>query len=480
MYRISALVLLVLAVVLVTGTSDAQTCNDPYFVLRGGSQPEVVGGTGTISLPANGSVGPTSMSLTTVPAYKDFGFNFVTQNHELHLIKYDSTEEELTLDLKAEAGLPGTVILYDVIAAHPVEVVNGSETEVQYALYVVGFHSNGFLPEPYYWVLDQVAILDRWEEYDPSAPYLLGDGELCEAGQSCGGVAGEIQVFSQTGQGSGQIAYAQMLEFTINPIEQRIMKLSRNNNKTNAWQVTISHDLEPGNTAFPNLGFAFDRQSRVPYGAVGGAVMNLDTNTTNCSMGDVVTDLAIWSIVPEFNQSFAHHSYSFATVQTGSTSKLIGYPTDTCPDTNLDSTIEVSVPHAAIKVFLQKMADNELVARALSSDGTVTNITLEIQPANGAAEDKIVVTKQSTTSAGSNAVDFSPKPTNLCGCATTPVSFGDPPDDVLMCTDTCFVNESGLVVCSGDFWSEPAPPRCLDPNDPACETPVGDKTPEPQ
>jgi hypothetical protein len=360
----------------------------------------------------------------------------------------------------AASGVGGFVVLQDAKAAYGVGVSDGTNHSTQYALYAVGYWSDATGAHPYYWVLDQRALLDE----ESTDPVLIDHGSLCVGGADCRGPGVSVEVFSPSGDAADQRAYVAYLENPIggSSFEQKMLRLTRGAAPTGPWAVSLDAWNEEGVAfdaqTYPNIGMEFNRVSGEGHGlfATSQQVVNMETGTRSCVLPGTPVDVSSWALDPEVYVSYPQTSFQFVSIQGATSSSVIGFPEGECPDLGQPTSISYPIGHEPVGSVIHQRRHRQFDLHVASKDGTVASFEMRIDGQTG----EIVPMSQSTRQVDC-PTDISMIPSNLCGCELTD-------ENEVFCIDGCQVDEDGNALCS--TGEEPPPPVCLDPQDESCVT----------
>lgn len=427
----------------------------------------------------------TGVTMATEPGHLVDGYAFVSQGSKVHVVHYDTATEGLspnatTFDLMTETGF-SFMLINDLQAAGPValdgsEATPGSEV-YQYPLYVAGLvFDAGPTTEAYYFVLDQMALLDP----NHQGPLVLDFGPLCDGACAVTG----LRVFAESrGPGAAdELAHFVTLDPAGNNLySQAFYKLTRGAAANGPWSVTPvdNEGVVLSTPTYPYMGMDANPYSGETFGVypTGQVEINLTDGTPSCDLDLYPTDVNVWALDPvEYATAPNDHlSYHFLPAQDVSGNAfMLGAPEGTCPDPALDESVKFPFTgmNPTDSAILQWGHRHFLTYTGTSAGVEV--IEMAILPWTQGDE---LVRDSHTVEAVSCPIDLTllPPELNTCPCGIGTYCAEDfgvfPPNSGNSGGMECELDEDGNLICLGHRPGDPPPPECLDKEDETCEDP---------
>lgn len=317
---------------------------------------------------------PRGVALASVPGWDAF-HAFVTQGHYLHIIDYelsnsDATIDDVrTIDLAGDLSLP-PLELAGLYAADPVEI-NG---ENRYFLYLVGTE-----PGPYEW--PWFVVFEQQELLTGTGPYhglWYAERISTDPGRAvdiAGGAAQDGDHFQE--------AFASVVSFGDYGFVQRFYRITVEDGVGfGAW-------LDPWNdegTTFSggepdSLGLDYDSLGLEAHGVfqTSSVVSDLHTGESSCDLVGDPTDVAIWG--PDSWGGYVH----FVTVSNGAgAGTLLGYDEGVCPYSDYGppelapDALGITVHSRPLSLDLSSDTSDSTWVYTANASGDVTAVQLSV------------------------------------------------------------------------------------------------------
>ncbi len=323
---------------------------------------------------------PAGVAFSTIPG-EGARWAFVTQGSLVRIVRVSDGIVTRTVDLGAQLGLAGLRLeRLDGAPARWAKTPSG-DWHWEVALWIVGTREDGGHRDPWFFVLDQEALVEG------SPFYLLGHDRMCPPDDpACEYQAVDVRV---TTGATGYLVQTALATVVTDDSGQKVavLAISRDISPAGPWRVRVLREEQQPTPQGGKCRLGLDVPQARPGGHAaieyGRRLVNANDRNAACEFKEGLADVALWGPGPRGfvdggKDSRVYHDLVVVDPGNDAAGTVVSVPAGTCVDLGDPEAVTTDVGRGPAGITVtSKLRDDARILVSNRLDGTVSIIGLD-------------------------------------------------------------------------------------------------------